>query len=147
MQLSCIKLYAYMRATKISKEIIAVLSQNKIPLSAMDILAQVRLVIPSVHKTTVYRRLASLRANHTLRETRLAGRAVAYELAHIPHHHHLICINCNKIKDVILKQDVTAEEKIIARRTHFKILNHALEFFGICDVCQTNPRAQSNICA
>ena len=49
-------------------------------------------------------------------------------------HPHVICINCKKIVDPDLDSlDEMKEE--VALETNFKILNHRLDFFGICSDC------------
>ena len=50
-------------------------------------------------------------------------------------HPHVICIQCKKIVDPDLESlDEMKDE--VAKETHFKILNHRLDFFGICSTCQ-----------
>ena len=54
-----------------------------------------------------------------------------------PHPHpHVICIKCKKIVD----PDLDSLEHItkgVAAQTDFTILNHRLDFFGICSNCMT----------
>jgi Fe2+ or Zn2+ uptake regulation protein len=40
------------------------------------------------------------------------------------------------VEDVGLANDLNAIEKKISREYRFKILNHALEFYGLCKNCQ-----------
>jgi Fur family ferric uptake transcriptional regulator len=51
------------------------------------------------------------------------------------HHHHLICTNCGKIEEVegdFLKE---MEDKIYKDKK-FRVKDHSLEFFGLCENCQ-----------
>ena len=50
-------------------------------------------------------------------------------------HHHLICNICNaviEVEDDLLEQ---LEEKI-KKQYKFKILDHSVKFYGICEECQ-----------
>ena len=49
-------------------------------------------------------------------------------------HPHVICIKCKKIVDPEL-DSLDKMEKEVALETNFKILNHRLDFFGICSNC------------
>ena len=49
-------------------------------------------------------------------------------------HPHVICIRCKKIVDPDL-DSLDNMRKEVAVETEFKILNHRLDFFGICSNC------------
>jgi Fur family ferric uptake transcriptional regulator len=58
-----------------------------------------------------------------------------YELSNKNHHHHLICTNCGKVEEVegdFLKQ----MEEEIYKDKKFRVKDHSLEFFGLCEDCQ-----------
>jgi len=67
-------------------------------------------------------------------ELNFQTQAKLYEISG-PHHHHLICLNCDRIEEVVLKNDLAKEEKRLAKNNNFKILKHSLEFFGSCKNC------------
>lgn len=50
-------------------------------------------------------------------------------------HHHLVCIECGAVEEILddMLEDV---EKEIVSRFHFKIKDHRLTFHGVCRVCQ-----------
>ena len=49
-------------------------------------------------------------------------------------HHHLICNSCNKVIEV--QGDLLHEiEEVIEEKYKFKIENHSLKFYGICEEC------------
>jgi Fur family peroxide stress response transcriptional regulator len=57
-------------------------------------------------------------------------------------HPHLVCIACKKIIDPPIDAlNEMAEE--MARRTGYQIVNHRLDFFGICPACKS--KEQSNV--
>jgi Fur family ferric uptake transcriptional regulator len=50
-------------------------------------------------------------------------------------HHHLICNICHKVLEV--QDDLWEDlESGIEKQYKFKILDHSLKFFGVCDECQ-----------
>jgi Fur family ferric uptake transcriptional regulator len=56
------------------------------------------------------------------------------------HHHHLVCTGCNKVIDYTDFIDEEVEllretEKGLGRKYDFKITNHIIQFYGLCDKC------------
>ena len=130
------------RITIIRREIITLLTESNKPLSANEIiklLAEKRL---SVNKTTVYRQLDLLQEYNMIHEIRLNDRTRRYEITSEKeeHHHHLVCLRCKKIEDINFKEDIQRQEKIITKKKGFKVLQHSLEFFGLCKNCQKIKR-------
>lgn len=126
-----------MRSTPVHKALLKILSKNQAPLSAFDILTKLHTQKLLVNKTTVYRQLALLEKQGLVHAVRLSDRSVRYELANKDdHHHHLVCIKCNDVKDVDFKDHLNYQEKTIQKNNKFKILRHSLEFFGLCVNCQ-----------
>lgn len=58
-----------------------------------------------------------------------------YELASKNDHHHLVCNKCGNIED-ISDCRIGAYENNIEKQKNFKVTNHLLEFFGVCQKCQ-----------
>ncbi|NLY09993.1 MAG: transcriptional repressor [Tissierellia bacterium] len=55
------------------------------------------------------------------------------------HHHHLICLGCDKIIEA--KWDLLDElEEAIQEDEHFSIVDHSLKFYGYCSECQAKDR-------
>ena len=55
-----------------------------------------------------------------------------------PHHHHLYCLNCHKIIDIKLLEDLENDIRTIANSYEFEIRDHQLEINGYCRDCQKN---------
>ena len=83
---------------------------------------------------TIYRTITTFEKTGIIRRVDTREKAVRYEIEN-NHHHHLICVKCNDIEDMVLEKDLDRQEKIIAQTKKFKVLNHSLEFFGICRGC------------
>lgn len=88
------------------------------------------------NKTTVYRELGVLVLGSFVKEIQIGTRSRMYEVASLGHHHHLVCTKCEMIEDVSIKNEMVVFEKNIIKKTSFRILDHSLEFFGLCAKCQ-----------
>jgi Fur family ferric uptake transcriptional regulator len=86
-------------------------------------------------RVTVYRTLNTLTDFSVLRKVEFGEGKFRYELASLPHHHHLICTSCGKVEDIKECGMGEVEEKL-QKRTSFVIKQHNAEFFGLCAKCQ-----------
>lgn len=127
------------RGGRLTKTRIAILSgflAASKPLSPIEIIAYLAGEKIQVNKTTVYRELSFLLENNLIREVRLLeGKAALYELSN-EHRHHLICLKCRQIQNLPANHQLCQQEKIINQQNDFKILDHSLEFYGLCKKCQ-----------
>lgn len=124
------------RITQAREALIDILLANRRPMTVFELLAALKKRHINVNKTTVYREIEFLKTNNILHEIQFAERSKRYEIATDDHHHHLVCINCDRVTDVKLSQELAREENRIAKATGFTILNHSLEFFGLCAQCK-----------
>ena len=125
------------RITIVRREIVKIFASTSVPLSAFEIQKLLEKKRIRANKTTIYRQMAVLQKYKIVHEVRFGDRTVRYEFAKKDdHHHHLVCVRCKKVEDINFKDDVERQEKIITQKTHFKVLRHSLEFFGLCKVCQ-----------
>jgi Fe2+ or Zn2+ uptake regulation protein len=122
----------HLKATPARLELLDVFEHQPRPLSVGQIAG--RLKRPGVDKATLYRNVESLERLGLLKKISLGDRRGYYELAGGKHHHHLICKLCGKVRDVA---DCRASVGAAAvRRAGFaEILDHSLEFYGICAAC------------
>lgn len=120
------------RMTSARKELCAILEKTHAPVSAEGILMRMK----GTHKTTVYRELAFLESEGLIRKIDFGDGVRRYERAAMEHHHHLVCMRCKGVQDIHLDGDLDIQEQKITRKTGFKILNHSLEFFGLCPKCK-----------
>ncbi len=125
-----------MRQTKVSAELNKIFAVSAKPVTVPDILSLLKRVGLRPNKTTIYRQLEKMAAKGGLEQVRIENRGAGYELKR-GHHHHLVCNNCEKIEDVVLKDEPSLEEKIINQSKGFKVMNHTLEFYGLCRSCVT----------
>ncbi len=128
---------AGLRMTSTRKVFLEILFRGQKPLSAKEILNELWRAKREVNKTTVYREIESFEKIGIVRRIQLGERSTYYELALLDHHHHLVCLECDQIEDIDIDEHglLKQEQKIITER-HFRVIRHALEFFGLCRRCQ-----------
>ena len=123
------------RLTVIRKAVTGIFAENKHPLSVADIAGKLTDKRIGADKTTLYREISFLVKAGMINEIDFGDRRKRYEAATLGHHHHLVCVKCGRIEDIKIKKDLEAEEKRIFKQKRFRILRHALEFFGLCPQC------------
>lgn len=124
------------RITKVRGLVAELFINSSEPLTAQDLILGLDTLGLKVNKTTVYRELTFLLTAGIIKSIDFGDGVKRYELLQEQHHHHLICINCKKVEDVDLTMDLEKEEAKISKDKNFKILNHSLEFFGLCINCR-----------
>jgi len=125
------------RITPIRMELISILSNTNEPLSPQELLIALQKNGFRANKTTVYRQLEVLERYSIVQSVQFADRTKRYELvSESGHHHHLVCVRCQRIEDVSFATDLQQQEKIIWKQNQFTVLQHSLEFFGVCKHCQ-----------
>jgi Fur family ferric uptake transcriptional regulator len=82
----------------------------------------------------MYRELKFLTNNGVVIKNTISGTDY-YEISK-DHHHHLVCLKCKNIDMVEIGNHLKKQEKEIAKKNKFNIINHSLEFYGYCHKCQ-----------
>jgi Fur family ferric uptake transcriptional regulator len=132
------------RLTAGREAILDVLSKSDGHLSAEDIYIKIRSRQPNIGLTTVYRTLDVLSSLGMVYKLDFGDGRARYELASGPkgshHHHHLVCTSCNRVIDYTDFIDDEIEllnqtEKGLSKKYNFKIKNHLIQFYGLCQDC------------
>jgi Fur family ferric uptake transcriptional regulator len=124
------------RLTRARQSIIDILSTGKVPLSLTDIKKNLEKKDIKVDRTTVYREVLFLKGKKMLCEIPIGGGKRGYKVCQDNHHHHLICVRCGKVEPVVFRKTLSSQENEISQRKDFKVLDHLLEFYGLCGDCQ-----------
>lgn len=124
------------RITPVRKAIIDILSEKPSTLSLLDIKHCLQTKGIKADRTTLYRELLFLKRQGTLCEIPNGKGKKGYKICEEGHHHHLICLRCQRVEEVFLKKSMASVEREIVRRKSFKVLDHLLEFYGFCRDCQ-----------
>lgn len=126
------------KLTALRQKLIRHFTNRTQPASAGELLSIVRQSGLPVNKTSIYRELATLEKAQIIQAVRFDDRSVRYELAEAlsEHRHHLICRVCKRVEDVACNTAIDRAETEIAAQYDFRVERHALEFFGLCAICQ-----------
>ncbi|MDD5454150.1 MAG: Fur family transcriptional regulator [Candidatus Ratteibacteria bacterium] len=123
--------------------ILDILAKADTHLSAEDIYIKAHAQYPNIGLTTIYRTLDILANLGLIYKFDFGDGRARYELTKGPkgtHHHHLICTGCNRVIDYTDFIDEEVEllrqtEKGLAKKYNFKIINHLIQFYGLCNKC------------
>ena len=124
------------KATKAHRAILHVLENNHALLAETELRSRLLRRGIKVNKTTVYRQLAGLKERGAVREIDLGDGKKRFEANGGEHHHHLVCTKCKRIDDIRLDGELVKIEREISKQNKVKIIDHALEFFGLCANCK-----------
>ena len=137
--------YGY-RLTLSRQAILDVLSRTTEHLSAEEIYHQVHEIYPSSGMSTVYRTLELLVQLKLVFKFDFGDGRSRYELNRGDkdknyHHHHLVCMKCQRVINYTDFIDDEVEllkrtEKGLSKKYNFKITQHILQFYGLCNDCQ-----------
>ncbi|OGE83873.1 MAG: hypothetical protein A3B23_01310 [Candidatus Colwellbacteria bacterium RIFCSPLOWO2_01_FULL_48_10] len=122
-----------MKNTKFTQELRGIFAASAKPLTVADILGILRLKKLRPNKTTIYRQLEKMTRAKDLEHVHFESRGLGYEKAR-EHHHHLICNSCEKIEDLVIKDEQKMFDRLLGRK-EFKAQEHHLEIFGLCMAC------------
>ncbi|WP_040211578.1 Fur family transcriptional regulator [Clostridium polynesiense] len=108
-------------------------------LTVEEIYDDVKLECPEIGLATVYRTVLLLEEMGIIYRLDLEDGCARFELVHENEnhrHHHLVCSNCGKVIEV--EGDLLDNlENNIENKYKFKIMDHSVKFFGICNECQS----------
>ena len=123
------------KVTNERTSIIGILRKTNLPLTPAEIYLQVKTQLPKANLTTVYRNLEMLEDLRLLKRLAFNQTGFSYELlTNRPHHHHAVCKKCGRVEDLENISEKFVDK--ISQQTNFKIEDHNLEFFGLCENCQ-----------
>lgn len=114
---------------------------NEGHLSVEDIYSLVKKKDRKVGIVTVFRTLKSLTACGIAREITLGDGLTRFEHCyHHPHHHHIVCTECQKVIE-FMSPDLEGVQEEVVRRYDFHPSNQRIQIYGICRDCRENRPA------
>ncbi len=124
--------------------ILNLLSQSSKHMSAKELYAALYRFYPGIGLTTVYRTLELLFRLGFVQKVASGDGQSRYELKsedRKDHHHHIICLKCGKIIDYrdFVKEELELVGKTtetLAKKHDFRILDHNIDFLGLCKNCR-----------
>lgn len=121
------------RVTEQRRMLAQIFADHEGYLSPKDVYDQMSIRYPSVSLDTVYRNLRMLSEMGVLEHFYFMDGGLKFRdncSAH--HHHHLICVNCEKT----LPFDYCPMDHRFDLPGNYKVLRHRFEVYGICEECQ-----------
>jgi len=108
-------------------------------LSAEDVHSIVKERYPeqNIGIATIYRTLNFLEEVELISSISFGKEGKKYESNKDTHHDHLICTKCGKIVEFLDSYIEKRQEKV-AKENGFKITDHTMQIYGICQKCQDN---------
>lgn len=107
-------------------------------LGAEDVFMLVKEKAPEIGLATVYRTLELLSELHIVEKMNFGDGIARYDLrgdTNKHHHHHLICVSCGAMQEIQEDWLGSLEERL-EKEFHFVVVDHRLDFQGICKHCQ-----------
>ncbi len=117
--------------------VLSLLQKAKYPLSIKNILKKTGK--NKIDQVTIYRILDAFKRAGIVNQIDFQKDCAYYELKDIHHdHHHIVCVQCNDIKDFVGCEYEKLAEKALQQVPEFAhITSHSLEFFGLCNTCNS----------
>lgn len=121
--------------TKKRNEILKIIKDNKVPITAQEIYNSIYLNT-SINLSTIYRTLDLLtNENIVIKEIRDDKKAY-YQINNNIHKHRIICTKCNS--DIMISNCPLKElENAIEKETGYKLTSHTFELRGLCPNCKS----------
>ena len=116
------------------------LAGSREAVSAQELHDRLRRQHPRLGLATVYRALEAQVESGMARRLERAGHVSSYIACEPEHHHHLVCVRCQRVDDLdetILKPVLQG----INSRHGFAVEHQRLDFYGLCERCRREPPA------
>ena len=120
------------RITKAREDIVKVLC-NLNHYTVEELVIELKKIKQDVNVATVYNNVNFLVAEGIVNEYNFNNKNSVYEL-NIGLHAHLVCIDCNEVKNVDIPSFNKIKDKI-EKETGFKIIDAKLDMYGHCIKC------------
>lgn len=124
---------AGLRVTRPRLALLAFLATQRRPVSLQRIASHLQ----DANLTTIYRMIEAFLAAGLIRGCDVGHGHMDYELAHLPHHHHVICTSCGMIEEI---EECSGDRELHARalqatKMFTRIETHQATFYGLCRAC------------
>ena len=119
--------------------ILDILRKVKKPIDVGEIIERLKSMKIKVDRVTVFRNINLLVKKRLIDKVEFNEGKYRYEIASLPHHHHLVCTDCGNIDDIeseSLHSEIDKISKTVNKNFNFKIEEHKVEFFGKCKTCK-----------
>lgn len=122
-----------LRMTRQRKVILEEIQKLRYHPSADEIYEAVRKKLPRISLGTVYRNLEILSELGRVQKLELGGTLKRFDWD-VRKHYHIRCINCDRVDNAPMSFMKNMENSFTGA-TDYKIMDHQLEFLGLCPEC------------
>ena len=127
------KLQKSMRLTNQRQVLLEELRKVTTHPTASELYDMVRVRLPRIGLGTVYRNLELLSSSGIIKKLETGGEQKRFDGDTSPHYH-IRCVKCNRVEDIFIER-FGELEKNAASCCNYKILDHHVQFSGICSEC------------
>lgn len=121
------------RSSKQRQRILSILRSTDGHPTASWVYEKLKDEFPSLSLGNVYRNLKILVEQGKIQELKFGSTFDRYD-GNVDLHYHFICDDCGAIKDIDMPPVEELDRKV-EQQTNFRVNEHRLEFYGICDRC------------
>ena len=123
-----------MKSSTAQQFILELFQQKHAHLTAKEVYAHLKPLLPSINPSTVYRALERLTNAGEISVSDMGKGAAVYEIVGSSPHHHLVCLGCNRV--ITLENEIVQPlfDKVEGRFDYQLNTNHLI-LFGYCQEC------------
>jgi Fur family peroxide stress response transcriptional regulator len=123
------------RMTPQRQAVLKILATSDTHPTVDQIYEKVRVDFPMTSRATVYKTISLAKEMGVVMELEFSKGSNRYDGKRPYAHAHVICTKCKQVMDAE-DLEITALKEQIIRKTGYQIVNHRVDFFGICPDCQ-----------
>lgn len=123
------------RLTEARRTIVNLIAGASRALTPLEVFEKARKKNPALGLVSVYRTLEKLEELHLIQRVHQPGGCQAFIAASRGHEHLLLCRNCGQVT-FFEGDDLDSLIQSIAKKSGYRISEHWLQLFGLCQACQ-----------
>ncbi|MDX2445953.1 MAG: Fur family transcriptional regulator [Desulfobacterales bacterium] len=123
------------RMTPQRQAVLEILTTSDTHPTVDQIYERVRVDFPMTSRATVYKTISLAKEMGAVMELEFSKVRNRYDGKRPYPHTHVICTKCKQVMDADDIETKALKQQII-RKTGYQIVNHRIDFFGICPDCQ-----------
>ena len=108
--------------------------------TADSVFLEVKLVIPTISRATVYRILGQVAEQGIVQRIRIPAAADRYD-DRLGHHHHMRCTACGQVTDVDMPPVENLGDQILDHHG-YRVTGYEITFTGLCPSCEKTHNAE-----